>query len=145
MLNEDDIQLLNTISESADMAKESTQQVLDKTTEGSFKNTLQKQLKNHNDIHEKIQKMLHFDNVKAKQANPISKFQAQIVSNLKTLTADNPTSKIAEMVIQGTTMGTTEITKELHNYKGSNLEIKVLAQQYLESLQQNINEMKPFL
>lgn len=145
MLNEEDIQLLNTISESADMAKQSTEQVLDKTTDGSFKIALQKQLKNHNDTYEKVQKMMHYDNIKAKQVSPISKFQAQIVSSIKTLTTDNPTSTIAEMVIQGTTMGTTEITKELHNYTGTNLEIKVLAQQYLETLQQNINAMKPYL
>lgn len=145
MFTDKDIQLLNTISQSADMAKQSIQQIIDKTDIASMQKVLQAQLKNHNDIYEKIQKMLHFDNIKVKQANPISKFQAQLVSNVKTMTSDNPTSKIAEMMIQGTTMGITEVTKELHEYDGSNLEIKVLAQQYLESLQKSIDEMKPYL
>lgn len=145
MFTKEDIQLLNTISESADMAKQSTEQVLENTTDGSFKTALQAQLKNHNDTYERIQKMMHFENIQAKQANPINKWQAQIVSKVKTLTTNDPTSTIAEMVIQGTTMGTTEITKELHNYQGSSLEIKVLAQQYLDALQKNINDMKPFL
>lgn len=145
MLNKEDIQLLNTVSEAADMAKESTQQVLEKTNDGTLKNKLQAQLKIHSDTCNKIEKMMHFDNVKAKHASSISKFQAQIVSKMKTLTTDDRTSTIAEMVIQGTTMGVTEITKELHNYQGTNLEIKTLAQQYLESLEKIIVEMKPFL
>jgi len=145
MFNKEDTQLLNTVSETADMAKDSTQQVLEKTTDATLKNTLQAQLKVHNDICSKVQKIMHFDNVKAKQASSISKFQAQIVSKIKTLTSDDRTSTISEMVIQGTTMGVTEITKELHNYQGTNLEIKTLAQQYLESLEKFIVEMKPFL
>lgn len=145
MINKEDIQLLNAVSETADMAKESTQQVLEKTTDATLKNVLQAQLKIHSDTCDKIQKIMHFDNVKAKQASSISKFQAQIVSKIKTLTADDRASKIAEMSIQGTTMGVTEITKELHNYQGTNLEIKVLAQQYLEALEKSIEDMKPFL
>jgi len=145
MFNKEDTQLLNTVSETADMAKDSTQQVLEKTTDATLKNTLQAQLKIHSDTCSKVQKIMHFDNVKAKQASPISKFQAQIVSKIKTMTSDDRTSTIAEMVIQGTTMGVTEITKELHNYQGTNLEIKTLAQQYLESLEKIIVEMKPFL
>jgi hypothetical protein len=145
MFTEEDIDLLNNVAQATDMATDSIQQVIDKATEPAFKAALQAQLKLHSDTRVKIEKMLHFDNIKVKQANPISKIQAQVVSSIKTLTTDNVTSKIAEMVIQGSTMGITEVTKELHNYKGNNLEIKVLVQQYLDSLQQNINVMKAYL
>jgi|AKZA01.1.fsa_nt_gi Domain of unknown function (DUF2383). len=145
MFNKEDSQLLNIVSETADMAKDSTQQVLEKTTDATLKNTLQAQLKIHNDTCDKVKKIMHFDNEEAKKASSISKFQAQIVSKIKTLTSNDRTSTIAEMVIQGTTMGVTEITKELHHYQGTNLEIKTLAQQYLESLEKIIVEMKPFL
>ena len=46
-------------------------------------------------------------------------------ANWKSLTADNTTSKIAEMVIQGSTMGITKMTKVLHEYGGGNPEINL--------------------
>jgi len=61
------------------------------------------------------------------------------------MTAENANSKIAEMVIQGSTMGVTEMTKELNNYQGTNQELFRTAQKFIQTEQDNIEEMKKYL
>ena len=58
---------------------------------------------------------------------------------------DHSPSAIAEMVIQGSTMGITKMTRRLHRYDGNNRDIVHLAKQQIATEQNNIEEMKSFL
>ena len=59
---------------------------------------------------------------------------------------DNSDANIAQMLIQGITMGTVEIESKIENYKNvvnkSNL---ALAKKYLKTLYKQIEELKKFL
>ncbi|MFQ9798222.1 MAG: hypothetical protein ACLR23_04035 [Clostridia bacterium] len=62
-----------------------------------------------------------------------------ISSDVKTI-SDNSPSKIAEMVIQGNTMGVTKMTKRIHEYDGDNKKIVALAQKHVAMEEDNIEE-----
>lgn len=66
------------------------------------------------------------------------------MSFVKTAADDSP-SKIAEMMINGSTMGVTKITKGISGYSGKNKNITSLADKLLKTEQNNIEEMKRFL
>lgn len=66
---------------------------------------------------------------------------------LKTRTAVDPTtSKVAELMIQGSTMGTVQMTRRLHQYNGrTDPELLALGNRLLHTEEQNIQQMKRFL
>ena len=66
---------------------------------------------------------------------------------LRAQTALDPsTSKLAEMMIQGSTMGTVEMTRRLHQLSDqSDSELVSLGRQLLQTEEQNIQQMKRFL
>lgn len=60
--------------------------------------------------------------------------------------ADHSTSRLAELMIRGNTMGTVQMTRRLHQLSvGADRELVALGQQLLCAEEQNIQEMKRFL
>ena len=73
-----------------------------------------------------------------------TKVSAGVMTAMKMM-ADNSSSKIAEMVIEGNTMGITKGTKHLNDYTGDDRQVKALAQKLIATEQANVEQMKPFL
>ncbi len=62
---------------------------------------------------------------------------------MKTL-IDNSTSKITELLLQGTNMGIIE-GRKLLNHKDTNLEIHKLIQEYVDMQEECVEQLKKFL
>ena len=58
---------------------------------------------------------------------------------------DASPSHIAEMVIQGDTMGITSLTRELNNNPLASSEVTALGQELIRSEQRNIESLKKYL
>ena len=138
-------ELLNSISETADMGCESLRQVIGKTENDGLKHALQTQLAEYEKHYSAVSKLLEAYGEEAPSASPVAIINSRITADLKTLFTENSTSKIAEMVMQGSTMGVTKVTKALHAYNGNNVEIKTLAERLIKTEEANIEEMKKFL
>lgn len=60
--------------------------------------------------------------------------------------ADPSTSKLAELMIRGSTMGTVQMTRRLHQLShGTDRDLKALGQQLLQAEERSIQELKRFL
>lgn len=145
MINDE--QMLNSICETADMGRESLRQVLEKTDDSALKGTLKTQISEYDHDYNLALEMLQRNGLEEKhpKARPITKAESQVTVNLKTAFTQKKESQIAEMVIQGSSMGVVKITKELNDYHGGNQEVKQLAEKHLQTEQNNIEEMKRFL
>lgn len=143
----DDEQMLNSICETADMGRESLRQVLEKTDDNALKGALRTQISEYDNDYNSAFELLRHSGLKEEhpKARSITKAESQLTVNLKTAFTQNKESKIAEMVIQGSSMGVVKITKELNDYNGGNQEVKQLAEKHLQTEQNNIEEMKKFL
>ena len=66
---------------------------------------------------------------------------------LKTQSLPDPsTTKLAERMIQGSTMGTVQMTRRLHQFTGrADPELLSLGRRLLQTEERNIQEMKRFL
>lgn len=64
--------------------------------------------------------------------------------NMNTI-KDRTPSHIAEMMIQGSTMGIVDITKKLKEYNKADKDISELGNKLLKFEQQNVEQMKTFL
>ena len=68
---------------------------------------------------------------------------SEITSAMKTMT-DHSTAKIAEMMIQGSTMGVTKLMKNRADYDGNDKDILSLSDKLLSTEERNIKTMKGF-
>lgn len=140
-----DVQLLGSITETADMARDSLKHVIDKTENPMLKSALEKQFVQYENIYQSAELLLMSKAGRRPQkTNPALKMYSHLVSDVKAATAEDSTSKIAEMVIQGSTMGITEMTKQLRDYQGDPA-VRDLAQRHIKVEQANIEEMKKYL
>ena len=81
---------------------------------------------------------------KSKGIGTMTKLKTYIMININTI-KDKTASHIAEMMIQGSSMGIVDITKKLKEYNNAEQDIIELGNRLLKFEQQNIEEMKTFL
>lgn len=139
-----ELSMLNTIRQGAEMGRDGVMQVIKQTSDSNFRNSLEKQLAEYQNIFDTADRILKSNGREPVSANPISKMSAQVMTSFKAM-VDNSPSRLAEMMIQGSTMGVTQITKEINEYNGSNKKVLGLAEKLLKTQENNIAEMKKFL
>src|SRR5665648_194109 len=138
------IEFLNYIHQNAEMGKDTISQLFDIVENGPFKQKLALQLKGYNEIFDIARTKIEAAQQTSKEIQSFTKFTTYLMINFNTM-MDKTLSHIAEMIIQGSTMGIVEVTKKLKNYKAAKDDISLLAQQLLVFEQQNVEEMKKFL
>lgn len=111
------IELLNYIHQNAQMGIETIKQLLKETKDENMKNVLQKHLNEYQKFYDMADNKLKSKNIEPKELNFLSKAFTDLMINLKTLRDKSP-SHMAEMLIQGSTMGIVDMTKKIKEYQG---------------------------
>ncbi|KAB3536080.1 hypothetical protein F8154_04795 [Alkaliphilus pronyensis] len=138
------IELLNYIHQNSEMGQDAINQLIPIVEDDTFKQNLESQFNEYKKIYNKAKTKIQEMDKDAKGINPLSKASSYMMINLKTLLNKSP-SHISEMLIQGSTMGTVDITKKLQEYNDADKEILDLGNQLLQFEQRNIEELKRFL
>lgn len=139
-----DAQMLNHIYQNTQMGRENILTVLRHAEQPDFYDALQQQLSEYNQIYHRAEEMLKSRGLTPEAANPVAKLSAQLSGAVKAGLNDSP-SHIAEMMIQGNTMGMTKSIKHLNEYGHTQGEVRNLAEQLLATEKSNIEQMKGFL
>ena len=137
-------ELLNYIYQATQMGQVGSQSVLPRAKEENFRRALKQQLIEYETLYKTTGKMLRVRGEEPKGLNPIAKTSSEFMAALKTM-ADPSTSNIAEMMIQGNTMGMTKSIQHLHDYHGKDERVRDLANKLLQTEQANIEQMKSYL
>lgn len=137
-------QLLNAIFKNVTMATHAIDAIRDKIENKKLLKLLEKQ----NQIYEGITADCKAIASKIAQdlnaINPILKMTSSVSINMKTLMNDE-TDHIAEMLIQGTTMGITDIIKSIGEFRTADKEIKNIATKLQHSEEEFVDSLKTFL
>lgn len=142
MLSEN--QLLNHIYQTAEMGREGIQSVLKYADEPRLSKALNSQLTEYERLQNAAGSMLQARGETPKGLGPVAKASSEVMSTMKAMTDRSP-ANIAEMMIQGSTMG---VTKSLRTIRDSDVKddgVRRLADRLLKTEQANIEEMKRFL
>ncbi len=142
MLSEN--QLLNHIYQTAEMGREGIQSVLKYTEEPKLVSALNSQYTEYEQLQNAAGSLLHARGETPKGLGPVAKASSEMMSTMKAMT-DRSATNIAEMMIQGSTMG---VTKSLRTIRDCDLKddgVRRLADKLLKTEQANIEEMKRFL
>ena len=139
-----DLELLNSLYKNASMGTTSINTILPKVEDPQLKGELQAQLNNYSTECQDLKQKIQMQNEEPKEIGNLSKFYADAGIMMSTMMNSAP-SHIAEMMIQGTNMGVIEITKNLNADKNITPEIKSQAEDMLKKEQQYIDKLKAYL
>ena len=137
-------QLLRSIHKNAEMGKTSIPQVLEVTKDPSLQSALRHQLAEYTDIAGKAADLLRRKGLEAEDLGPIQDFVSGMMVRAKTMT-DRRNTHIAEMMIQGSTMGTIQMARQIHSCEAADGESMELANRLMRLEERNIEQMKHFL
>lgn len=141
-MNDND--LLNSTYQGAQMGCEGINHLIQLTDDTSFRNALENEFEEYQQIISSANEIMQEQSSKPKDLGLMAKASSYISTSLDTL-MDKSTSHMAEMMIEGNTMGITQITKDIKEYQGQDKRVMNLANKLLKTEQANIEEMKNFL
>lgn len=142
--NENEVNVLDELNKGACMGCDAIHFILDKVEDDALKNELNNQYNKYKEILDKINKIYpEYSDDKPHETNTMNKVMTWYGIEMKTL-MDNSTSKIAELLLQGTNMGIIE-GRKLLNHKETNNEINSLVQEYVDMQEQAVEKLKSFL
>ena len=142
MLSEN--QLLNHIYQTAEMGREGIQSVLKYTEDPKLAGALNSQYTEYEKLQNAAGSLLQARGEPPKGLGPVAKASSEVMSTVKAMT-DRSAANIAEMMIQGSTMGVTKSLRTIRDCDVKDVTVRRLADQLLKTEQANIEEMKRFL
>ena len=139
-----DLKMLQLIHQGSDMGVVGIRCVLPRAQEDTLRQALQSQLTEYKSIEQRSAGLLRSRRERPKGVNPMARVSSELFSIMK-MAADPSPSKIAEMMIQGNTMGMVKSMRSLRDYQGKDPEVKQLAEKLLQTELHNIEEMKRYV
>ena len=110
----------------------------------TFRDTIRKQITEYRDLNRKAERLMRDSGFEVQSVSPMAKMSATVMTNVKTL-MDTSTSHLAEIVIQGSNMGVTQITRAMHRSRPGDASVRALADQLLRAEEKNIKALREFL
>lgn len=140
-------ELLEHIYKDAYMASYSLQKLLDeiKNKDNKIKGDVEDILQKYQEFKEEVEELLKGNGEEVNDPNFFAKM-GSTMGIIKEVKTDNSDSSIADMVIQGVSMGSIETEKKLKAYeKDIEKEYKDLAERFLKFQQKSVDKLKKYL
>ena len=127
------------------MGKDAIHFILDKVKDKDLKKELNNQYQKYKSISDRINMIYNQYNKEdtPHETSAMNKIMTWYGIEMKTF-MDQSTSKIAELLLQGTNMGIIE-GRKLLNHKHTNEEVRELAQEYVDMQEDAVEKLKSFL
>lgn len=141
---ENEVNVLDELNKGASMGKDAIHFIMDKVKDENLKIELNNQYKKYDEITQKIARLYpEYSEKEPHDTSVLNKARTWYGIEMKTM-MDESTSKIAELLLQGTNMGIIE-GRKLLNHKNSNEEVNSIAQEYVNMQENAVEQLKKFL
>ncbi|MBQ3021523.1 MAG: hypothetical protein IJD92_04810 [Bacilli bacterium] len=144
---DENLELLTYLYQDADMALNNLTLLINKINkkDNKIKKIIEGEIKGYENYLKKVKEYIKENNYDVKSKPLISKVGAYFGINMEVM-KDNSDSRIADMLIQGFTMGVLSVSKKIDSFKGdANKEVLKLAEEFKKFQQENIEFLKSFL
>ncbi len=139
-----DINVLDELNKGACMGRDAIHFIMDKVKDENLKKELERQYAKYKETNEKICQLYpEYNDREPHKTGTINKVMTWYGIEMKTL-LDDSTSKIAELLMQGTNMGIIE-GRRLLNDKNMDEEVHKIAEDYVAFQEDAVEKLKPFL
>jgi len=139
-------ELLEYIYQTTDLGKKGLIHLLQalENKDNKIKKDIEKQLEGYEELHKETEKLLD-NKIKPKDKGPFIELMNKMGVNMNVM-MDNSDSKVAEIIIQGLTMGIVEMEKKIKSYeKEVEKDIVKLAKKVLKYQEKCLEEIKKYL
>ena len=140
-------ELLEYIYQTTDLGKKGLIHLLQalENKDNKIKKDIEKQLEGYEELHKETEKLLQDNKIKPKDKGPFIELMNKMGVNMNVM-MDNSDSKVAEIIIQGLTMGIVEMEKKIKSYeKEVEKDIVKLAKKVLKYQEKCLEEIKKYL
>jgi len=143
----DNNELLEYIYQTTDMGKKGLIHLLKALNEknNKIKKDIEKHLEKYEEYQDESKKLLDKNNIKPKSKGLMVEMMNKMGVNMNVM-MDNSDSKIAEIIIQGLTMGIVELEKKIKTYEEEvDKDIIKLAKKVLKFQEKSLEKIKEYL
>lgn len=139
-----EVDLLSHVYQTAEMGRDGIFTVLKRADDPALLKALNRQAGEYRDIQNTAERMLRARGVQPDGVGLMARVSFEMMGTMKVM-ADHSPSKVAEMMIQGSTMGVTKSLRTIRACRVKDGSVSDLADKLLRTEQANIEEMKGFL
>ena len=136
--------LLGEVYKSVTMGVDSISTLIQKTTDTAMRSDLSTQLEEYQKFATVTKTKMYEKNFKVKESSIFAKIPAEVSMNVTTM-MDNSNTKIAEMMINGSTMGVIGLTRTIRQTPDASPDCTQLAREVVTFEENSINKMKTYL
>ncbi len=138
--------LLGEIYKEVRMGSDSLTDVLGKVTDKELRTEMTRQIEEYGKFAKRAKEMLCDRGITPKEENLMARMSAKIGMAMNTMT-DSTTSHLAQMVIEGNTMGITELTRLVREHENTNCSEQTiaLARDVIRFLEDAVERTKTYL
>lgn len=143
-MNNDNTELLSGIYKLSQTGMEATKAVLQKTEQTKLRSELEEQYNDYSDASAKAEQELVSNGVMPKDLDMLTKAMMWGSIKMNTLGDISP-EHIAEIMINGTTMGIVDLTKHIGACTNADENIRNYAKDFIQNEERHIENLKAFL
>lgn len=142
--NEQEVNVLDELSKGACMGMDAIHFIIDKVKDEELHNELNRQYEEYKKIKEELDKLYpEYSEKEPHETGVMNKAMTWYGIEMKTM-MDDTTSKLAELLMQGTNMGIIE-GRRLLNHKKDDEQINKLLSEYVSMQEEAVEKLKQFL
>lgn len=137
-------ELLIHIVKATEMGMDGIKTVLPKTKDEAMRRELDAEYREYDSIRDEACRLMQQRGEPIPSVGAVAKASSEMMTNVETM-LDSSDSKLADMMIQGTTMGVTKSVKKLNDYRGGDETVRALADRLKNCEEARIEHLKAFL
>ena len=139
------LNILDEVNKGATMGMDAISYVSEKVKDNDFKEVLDVEYNKYQDISNRVNALYdNYSNKEPHETNPMTKMMTWYGIQMKTMT-DDSTSKLSELLMQGTNMGIIEGRRLLNQNQNAEKDIKNILNDFVVMQEDSVETLKKYL
>ena len=145
MMENKNLNILDEVNKGATMGMDAISYVSEKVTDDKFKNVLDTEYNKYQKISERVNDLYsNYTDKEPHETNAINKMMTWYGIQMKTMT-DDTTSKLSELLMQGTNMGIIEGRRLLNQNPEAEKDVKNILNDFVVMQEDSVETLKKYL
>lgn len=144
-MKNDNLNILDEVNKGATMGMDAISYVSEKVKDGDFKQVLNVEYDKYKDVSNRVNKLYaNYSDKEPHETNAMNKMMTWYGIQMKTMT-DDTTSKLSELLMQGTNMGIIEGRRLLNQHNEIEPDVEKILNEFVTMQEDSVETLKKYL
>ena len=144
-MKNDNLNVLDEVNKGATMGMDAISYVSEKVIDGDFKQVLDVEYNKYKDVSNRVNKLYaNYSSKEPHETNAMNKMMTWYGIQMKTMT-DDTTSKLSELLMQGTNMGIIEGRRLLNQHNNIEPDVESILNEFVTMQEDSVETLKKYL